>query len=282
MKVSFIHGGGYGMASFRYRALAPALALGAAINDPAADVLVFAKPASADLGLASQARNFGKVIVDFCDDHFEQPHYGSFAALADAITCPTVEMARLIKQKTGRTATVIPDCYEYEEVAPHCRGDSLVWFGHASNLESLRALGELKNLRVISNAKGCIPWSIETVKESLRTADIFVLPATKPYKSPNRALEAIRMGCFIAADSHPALADIPVWKSGAKAGIAWAIENPEQAREMTRAAQDYIRERYSPRTLAFAWRKLLASVSTSAAEKSAGRVGSTLTLSAAM
>lgn len=272
--ISFLHRGGLNMASYRYRCEAPAKAVVAPINFTGAEILVYCKPLEIELEEAYAAKWHKKIVVDFCDDHFALLHYRSFAALADAITCPTVEMAKVIKDKTGRDATIIPDCYEFDELASHCEGDKLLWFGHASNLDTLFSLGEMKNLRVISNFKGCIPWSLETTKSELRKADIFILPATKDYKSPNRAIEAIRMGCFVAADPHPSLTDFPIWKGGVKEGVEWALHNRSKANQMTREAQDFIRERFAPRILASAWKTVIQSLTTSEPERSSGLAGS--------
>jgi hypothetical protein len=54
------------------------------------------------------------VIVDFCDDHFDWVHYKEALRIADAVTCPTETMAKIIKEH-GRDATVIGDPYEYPE-----------------------------------------------------------------------------------------------------------------------------------------------------------------------
>lgn len=265
------------MASFRYRCEAPARVLDAPINLTNAEILVYCKPLASELDEATEFKWDSKIVVDFCDDHFDLPHYKAFAFLADRITCPTEAMAGVIKHATGKSATVIPDCYEFEELPSHCNGDGLLWFGHACNLGSLRELGPVKNLRVVSNYKGCIPWSLETLKSELRRADVVVLPATAAYKSPNRALEAIRMGCFIAADPHPSLVDFPIWKTGVMEGVKWASQNRSKANQMIREAQDFIRERYAPKTLASAWRTVIQSLTTSGRVASAGPAGQLLT-----
>jgi hypothetical protein len=135
VKVSFIHAGNAGMASYRYRAQIPAKELGASINDFTADVLIFAKPQRQEVRLLKDAQARGaKVIADFCDDHFDLPHYREMLKLADAVTCPTEVMA----QRIG--GQVVPDPYEFPEVLPHCSGDRLLWFGNATNIRSLQRL----------------------------------------------------------------------------------------------------------------------------------------------
>ena len=246
------------MASYRYRALIPARELAAAINDFSADVLIFAKPQPAEMEFARRAKERGqKVIADFCDDHFDTPHYQAMHKLADTVTCPTAWMAR----KIG--GHVVPDPYEFEEAEPHCAGDRLLWFGNATNLYSLARIAEEIEglpLRVVSNALGCIPWSMDTMRREFAAADIVVLPATKEYKSPNRAVESIRQGCFVVAEPHPSLEGLPIYIGDIPKGIEWAKQNLAQANEMIRVAQEYVRSSLSPRTQASAWRKVLASV----------------------
>jgi hypothetical protein len=46
-----------------------------------------------------------------------------------------------------------------------------------------------------------------------------VIPATAPYKSANRAIEAIRQGCFVVAEPHPALEGFPIYIGNIKHAI---------------------------------------------------------------
>lgn len=247
------------MASYRYRAQTPARELGASINDLSADVLVYCKPAEEELDEARRAQDRGaKVIADFCDDHFDaHSHYEKFARTADAVTCPTREMTRRIPV----LATVIPDPYEYPKVLPHCSGNKVLWFGHGVNIESLlRVMPKITApLKVVSNVPWASPWSFEGMLREFLEADIVILPATAGYKSPNRALEAIRQGCFVVAEPHPSIENFPIWIGDINEGIEWASQNQAQANERTRLAQSYI-ERYSPRTVCDAWRDLLEKV----------------------
>jgi hypothetical protein len=257
--ISFIHRGGRTMASYRYRAEIPARELGASVNDPSADVLVFAKPMPDDACEARRAKARGAhVIVDFCDDHLEAWHYLAMAGLADAITCPTPEMARRIQAATGRAASVIPDPWEFPAAEPHCDGVRLLWFGHASNLSGLaRAARSLEGypLTVVSSAPGALPWSHAEMLRQLAAADIVVLPASAPYKSANRAVEAIRQGCFVVAEPHPALTEIPgIFIGRLREGVEWARSDAAGARSRTREAQRYVTPRFSPEAIARAWR----------------------------
>lgn len=276
-RVSFIHWADDTAASYRYRARIPAEAMGASLNDKTAGTLIFSKPQANELMDMERARARGAwVVVDFCDDHFDWPHYAEALRLADMVTCPTEKMHEIIKTR-GRTAMVIPDPYEYDELPPHCNGTRLLWFGHEVNKMSLaRIMPDLEGytLRVVSNFGGAIPWSRETLLEETAHADIVVLPATDEYKSPNRCIEAIRRGCFVVAEPHPALNNIPgIWIGNIKEGIEWAQQHPQQANERVSLSQSYVRERFHPKTLASAWKSAIQRPITSVAAKSIGKAG---------
>ncbi len=278
--VSFLHHFGPNSASFRYRTQIPAQEIGATINDLTADVLVIGKPDAVTITEVKQALGRGQsVIVDICDDHFHLPHYRAMVRLADAVTCCSSVLQRTIAE-LGRESTVIPDPYEYPEVEPHCHGAYLLWFGHASNLSSayLERFSAYP-LRVVSNAAGTIPWSLETMRDEFARADIVILPHSAPYKSANRAIEAIRQGCFVVAEPHPALTEIPgIWIGDIQEGIAWASQHPHDANKRIRASQMYVSRTFAPKIVAYAWSRVIqACPSTWGQVIAPGPIGSMLT-----
>lgn len=260
--ISFIHPWGPGSASYRYRAAIPAAELGATINDAqTANVLIYSKPDGVDLMDVKRALGDGKrVIADFCDDHFDRKEYRDMLRLADEVVCPTQYLADKIKV-LGREAHVIPDPYEYPQVEPHCNGANLLWFGHGSNIESINRLDGLLDQPVfkVSNITGCHrQWSHEVMLEEFSFADIVLMPATAPYKSCNRTVEAVRQGCFVVAEPHPSLEGFPgIWIGDIKEGIEWARQHPQEANERTKLAQIYVSQMYAPRTVAFAWSRVI-------------------------
>jgi hypothetical protein len=255
--ISFLHAGGPQMASYRYRVQIPAKSLDAEINQYPADILIFAKPMPHEVELARRAQAEGsKIVADFCDDHFDEWHYEEMADIADLVTCATPVLA----ERADHPAYVVPDTYELDELEPHCAGGRLLWFGHKLNSYSIVPFLDLEDLRIVSNTKGAIPWSTDTVEFELQCADIVLMPATAAYKSPNRTLEAIRSGCFVVAEPHPAINDFPIWIGDIKEGIEWAKQNPSKANEMTKVAQAFVREKYSPEIQANAWRIALATL----------------------
>ena len=272
-RTSFIHSGDKTSASWRYRAKIPA-GKWASLNDLTADTLVFAKPQAQELIEMARAKARGAwVIVDFCDDHFDWMHYAEALRLADAVTCPTKEMARRIKL-LGRDAVVIADPFEYGQKTPHCNGTNLLWYGHKVNKHSLeRVLPEVNDypLRVVSNFGGSIPWSHKTMLKEFAKADIVIIPATDTYKSANRAIEAIRQGCFVVAEPHPSLEGFPIYIGNIKKGIEWTQQN--NANTQLLQAQLFVMENFSPRILQDAWKITTAQRTTLAAEPSFGMVG---------
>jgi hypothetical protein len=253
-RVSFIHWGDKNSASWRYRAKIVSEGW-ASLNDFTADTLIFAKPQANELMEMARAKaRDAWVIVDFCDDHFDWVHYQEALRLADAVSCNTEVMAKIIKEH-GRDATVIGDPYEYPEAKPHYNGLNLLWYGHAVNKHSLeRILPDLEgyNLRVVSNFGGAIPWSHETMLEEFARADIVLMPATAEYKSPNRTIEAIRQGCFVVSERDLGIPHIYV--GNILEGIKWT--QTQDMNTLISKAQKFVTEEFTPRILIDKWKTL--------------------------
>ena len=281
MILSFFHDRDETQASYRYRGAIPSKYLNVPMGDESADVWVLSKITKASPALMEKAKAQGKrIIADVCDAHLSLPHYREVIDKADAITVPTPLLAEFIWEDFGRMATVIDDPYEFEEVLPHVNGNNLLWFGHATNYSGLAMFREaLKDypLRIVSNIDGHIMWSKETMREEFIKADIVLLPDSAPTKSCNRAVEAIRQGCFVVATPHPSLEGLPgIWVGDFLKGVAWASTHPQEANERLMKSQAYVRVRFSPARVANAWRTLaMACVSNSDAAISHGLGGST-------
>jgi len=260
-RVSFIHWMNDTAASYRYRALIPSQAMGASMNDYSAGTLIFTKPQADEVLKMAEAKAKGaKIVVDVCDDHLDWPHYKEAIRIADVVTCPTEEMAKLISA-LGREAVVVPDPYEFPLKAPHVRGDKLLWFGNKTNKQSLqRIMPNLDGypLTVVSNFGGTIPWSYKTMVKEFAKADIVIIPATDAYKSANRAIEAIRQGCYVVAEPHPSLEGFPgIWIGNIKEGIEWTKNNLQKANENLLEAQKFVMERFSPQICSLMWKKAI-------------------------
>ena len=220
------------LASARYRVLIPArqlarlghqvqiAALGpggwpAAVMQAACDALVISKsfdPANEALARAMKARGV-RVVVDFCDDHFDHPqlgpHFRNLAALADTVVAATPAMTEVVRAHTGRDCIVITDPVEgprgMPRFDPRLPALRVAWFGHPTNLNGL--LGRAAELhalarrfpvrlavvttpsaevaaRVASLAEGAggrvtaelVPWSLEATWRALAECDLAWIP----------------------------------------------------------------------------------------------------------
>ena len=268
MTLSFFHDRDERQASYRYRGSIPAAVLGVAMNDESADVWIVSKITKATPALLDKAALLGKVVIaDVCDAHLGLPFYKDVIERADAITTPTALLAEFLFDDFGRMATVIDDPYEFECVLPHVAGNHLLWFGHANNYDGIAMFREaLKDypLRLVSNIDGCIPWSKETMREEFIKTDIVLLPDSAPTKSCNRAVEAIRQGCFVVATPHPSLDGLPgIWVGDLLKGVAWASTHSQEANERLIQSQAYVQARFSPERVANAWKTLATACASS-------------------
>jgi hypothetical protein len=256
------------LASFRLRVDIPRRHLGAGFQScvgTTGEVTFFYK--NGNYRLAESI--VGPVVYDVVNDHFrgaQAAEYHAMCSIAHTITCASESMRDTILQATGRDATVIDDPWESEEAEPRVLGEGVLWFGHSANLASLlphiEAIGP--KLIVCSNVRSAhVPWSLENESRCLQGAAVAVLTASSPGASANRVIKAIRAGRFVVLP-----ADCPdAWRQFSdnafigdlSAGIAWALNNREEACKKILAGQAYIRERFSPQLIGSQWADLFAS-----------------------
>lgn len=260
------------MASYRYRGQIICDALNAMghvanMNTGECDTMVFGKFSEGHLEQMQAAKAAGiRVVFDVCDDHFfdaQREEYRALATMADSLVAATTEMAKIIKDVVGRESTVIGDPYEYDEEPPHVRGLNLLWFGSHTNLGDLAAyLPPLSRypLRVVSKPNELmwvVPWSHEAMLQEFARADIVILPTRDgaAYKTANRAIEAIRQGCFVVADKHPAYEALApwIWQGDIMEGLDWCKCFGGQLNDMVRDAQRFVRHEYAPARIAEQW-----------------------------
>lgn len=268
MRISYCFPSSPGLASWRYRINIPARELmnkGHECWEGAdGDIVYFAKHFdSEDLEIAEECSNAGqKVVFDCCDDHFKGPyaqHYRRMISISDAVTCPTYEMQKIVKRNTGRDAVVITDPYEYPEAEPKAPGRKLFWFGHQSNLHTLKDLNlEGYQLGVLTGEH----WSYDNMLKGFGDTDMVIIPTNplKQYKSPNRMVEAIRQGHYVLAGPMPAYEDYGMWIGDLKEGADWALEHPEEVRKAILDGQKIVKEKHSPSVVAAQWESLFNKV----------------------
>lgn len=278
MKVCFIHSGGDSMASFRYRCKMPAKYLNSQgvetfLNCGEANVVVFTKPTQEDDDLASFMKDQGATIIfDIGDPHFEHPRLGpiyeSMLARADLIVTPTEFTKNLINEK-GRDAVVIPDPYEFEQLAPHAEGEKFLWFGHETNTKDIKSIVDVfgdNGLRIITGPSK-VPettfYSPQNLKRGLEESNIALFPTSKgsEYKSNNRLINAVMSGLFPVCSNHPAYEEFKMfWVGEINTGIRWAKHYKSDLNDLVAEGQSYIKETYSPEIVGAKWLNLLESI----------------------
>jgi len=259
MKVTFAYFGPE-LASARLRAKIPQEELAKLGIKRGNDVLIYGKHVIQE----HQLKPYSRRIFDITDDHFNNElgsYYRRHAKIADKVTCSSEVLKSIIKAKTGRSAVVIPEPYESHEmdagIAPR-----LFWYGHKSNLKDIERLAPelLHPLLIMSNKEGYPEWSPTAFLKAMAMEPIVVIPTGKSQaKSENRMVEAIRCGRYVCAENLPAytpftqffgLGNIPEQ-------IESALANPLDAMSKIKDAQGFIRERYSPATIAGKWLEVI-------------------------
>lgn len=238
------------LASSRLRAKIPQRELKKYGIHPGKDVVVYGKHWLMD----EQLHPYQKRVFDICDDHFNDQHsayYRKHALLADAVTCNSQEMARIIKAEVGVVATVIDDPWEAEERLAGI-GSGYLWFGHQCNLQDVSPYPEVKTY----TGEG---WTLEGQRLAISECAAVVIPhGNRPAKSANRLIEAVRCGRFVIANHLPSYAEFSdMWIGDIKEGMEWFESHNEEAIKRIRNCQDYIRVRYSPKTIAEQWLEVL-------------------------
>jgi hypothetical protein len=198
------------------------------------------------------------LVFDVCDDHFNNhlsDHYRHGCAIADKVVCNSEVMREVIYTETGREATIIPEPYESPERTPMI-GESLLWFGHASNLKDIQRCNFDYPLTILTNFTGYPEWTPERFAEEIAKPCIVVIPTGKSMaKSENRMVEAIRNGRYVCAEYLPAYE--PFFNffpcMDINEHIKRVLANPSASLSAIRRAQDYIHDRYSPETVAKQW-----------------------------
>lgn len=275
VKAVFVHRLGPSAASYRYRAAIPAKEIGATVNEGEGQVFIFSKPQIADVALAKECKDDGcKIVVDFSDDHFRVKQIGDvyveIAKLADCLVVPTENMAgRLFKYLNRKADAIIPDPYEEPLCEPHANGaEQFVWFGHGINLKDL--IGHYRSIQhlpvtLVTNRQSDaewrhVDWSPASQTAELQKANICLLPTRKgvEYKSPNRMVNAIRAGCFVVSDPHPAYREFRdyAWTGNLYTGIKWAQHFKDELDGIVKDGQAYV-EKYAPAKIGAMWQHVI-------------------------
>ncbi len=284
MKITYVGEIASSIASHRYRILLPSTYLARKQGweiyngDPEdnTDIAVFTK--HFDYSALDKAHKFqGVRVFDVCDYHFNTKHadfYRSMISACDVITCSTEYMREQIKIQSDKDATVIPDPYEFVELAPEFAPEEtprLVWFGHESNIRALEKIPLRGKTTIVTNCEEkdsgpikWVPYSKDAVIYHARESDLVLIPQILDNrglsKGNNRLLESLRMGKFSICSDVPSYRELEefCYIGDIKEGIEWAYANKQEVRDKIKAGQAYIRQRYSPESIGEMWRGVFA------------------------
>lgn len=241
------------LASFRLRVALPSRFIGPHIIGGIGDVTFFFKNGNPDLARKLK----GPVVYDVVNAHFDDPDYRAMVDVATVVTCSSEAMAGIVKEETGRDAAVIPDPYENAEGKPAVPEGRVLWFGHQANLESLKPYADIAPDLCTGSE-----WSFASEARLLERASVVLLTGNNPGASENRPVKALRAGRFVVCpedcpESWKALSEY-IWIGNVREGIAWALNNREEACRKVASAQKHL-QRFSPQSIGSQWADLFAS-----------------------
>lgn len=287
MNINFVTTSNETLASHRYHNLIPAkelIKLGHKVSinlwpQDEFEYYIFSKHLNnAEYFYAHKLKSQGKkVIFHCCDNHFEtkfKQYYRMMIGIADLVISSTKEMARIIEEKTGIKAVVIPDTYELNMAEPQfelCSSQILpkvLWFGHHSNLSGLIKLFPLDNIDLTIcttagiNLQGLnvVVWSLETLKNLLKLCNVVIIPSDitdrNIVKSHNRLIESVISGKFVIASPLPAYEEYRDWMyiGDVKKGLEWLKEQKaDDIKKRIADCQQYIVTNYSREKIGKLW-----------------------------
>ncbi len=254
------------LASFRLRVSIPARHLGCAYTiGGVGNPTFFFK--SGDPAYAKTLK--GAIVYDVVNDHFadgDSTAYSDMCGLATKITVASDHMAAIVKMHTGRESTVIDDPYENAEDRPTVAGNNVCWFGHSANIRSLFAVIDKVGspVTVCSNYQhpAVVHWTPESERKCLYECAVALVTGNNPGASSNRIVKAIRAGRFVVSpggvESWEQFSPY-IWIGDVGEGVAWALNNREEACNKIAAGQEAIRKRFSPQSIGQQWAALFAS-----------------------
>ena len=287
MQIHFVAHGDESLASHRMRVLKPAELLSKAghevtISDKPDQMVhwnIFGKHLNNDLNNAKSMQGVTKIAFDVVDDHFEGQmgsYYQEMCGFADVVLTPSDNMKSLVEAYTHTAVEVVKEPI----TMPYYKAglwdiDSLMWFGHISNISplvnELESIPDRYDLEVITNAvvEGgdftSLKWRQGLVEERLKTINIVLLPIDlnrrgSVYKSTNRAVDALRAGKVVitnSVDVYGELEDYIIISDTIAEGLEYYSTHYSTVLENVQAGQKYVQENYNDIKVLEDWNKIL-------------------------
>lgn len=307
------------LASARYRVIAPSLGLaevgwkseivneelsqamggwGSAVPK-AGDTLIISKVFGEQaIKLARDAKSRGaSIIVDFCDNFLDHPKRGplqhALLKIADKVVAASEGMADAIKNHGYQVDAVISDPVEMPYGEPRFTPKEtlqLLWFGHAVNIDTLKAFlpnlaqyqieqplhltvvtalpngkADLDKIIPVGLSVDYIPWSIQATQKAIADCDLVIIPVLsnqfKSAKSPNRLLESLWAGRMVVAGPLPAylpFADSAWVGQDLVEGIKCCMKDPAETLARIQQGQADIRAHFTRNAICAGWDKVIS------------------------
>lgn len=263
------------MASYRLRTQIPSAYCNypSRVNATGTDIAVFSKPHPDDAMLLHHMKGQGtKIVVDICDDHFKHKDLGQlyeeFCRDADAVVCPTEEMARRIHEYVQKEAHIIPDSWENRGL-PHAEGEKFLWLGHQLNLNEILPYKQMLLRYDMTYCTGpndvleCVPWSTSMQGQVLAQSNVVLLPnKEETYKSANRLINAVMAGCFVIGSKIVINREFKhfCYLGPVKGGLQFVQGYKSELNALVREGQRYIQMNYSPEIIGRKWQSVFDSI----------------------
>ncbi len=241
------------------------------------------------------------VMIDYTDHHLSMQtpaadFYRHAFPLADTILTSSLKLCEHVRRHTGQQAVVIHDPIEVPIQVPVARNNpvqTLLWFGHASNLPYLldyllaryssnqnRRLILMTNLHPLPdhivetlNSPNLsaldihvIPWSVNDMITAARLSDLCIIPAgvadpRKSGASSNRLLTALALGLPTAADMLDSYIPFSNYFTDLQhVNLDRMLEKPEQFFPAIKDAQQLIANEHTLSAAQKQWQQLLESI----------------------
>jgi len=161
-----------------------------------------------------------KIVLDYNEDIDFNLHVRNMLGTVDMVVACSEKLAKTVK-KYNENVIVIEDAIEFQyPVITTSRLDKLqvFWFGYGGSswmAEKMREMIEddlrMKLVTIHEHPNADIQYSIDTVYDHLKKADIIIVPANyrrQPCKSNNRLTQAMAMSKPIICDPMPSYLSI--------------------------------------------------------------------------
>lgn len=238
----------------------------------------------------------GYIVLDYTDHHLaitspQSGFYSEVINIADRLVVPSQAMKEVLSGQYKMPMDVVEDRLEFGPLPPKLPeqySDTVLWFGHGSNLKFLAQLIEnwpstaiKKSLLILSGKGGddllrqylsgksvriglqYMEWSINSLLLAARRADVSIIPSNtdsyKKYASSNRLITSLTLGLPTVATTLPSYAEFSACYAdlGSPEGEATLAE-PERGIQGVQLFQENYMHRFFDEQIVKSWNQVFA------------------------